>query len=76
MQIKMKPVCDCGYIFDSLLVAPSTDYEYILILGKPSLLAPMVVDPCVCPQCRSKIESVVNQVPVDGRFDYDVKKYM
>ena len=72
MFLKMKPICECGHIFKELVI----DQEiYIDKLYGSSFITPSTVHPSICPQCGVIIEGVAMQYPINGRFEYDEKKY-
>lgn len=80
MFVKMKPVCDCGYIFEKLDI----NYEYIecfntnntnMPISHISAISSYIYDPVVCPNCGMKIEGLVYKIPNDGGFHYDDSEF-
>ena len=48
---------------------------YIDKLYGSSFITPSTIHPSICPQCGVIIEGVSMQYPINGRFEYDEKKY-
>ncbi len=65
MIIKMKPMCDCGYIFRDLVVDRSISPGYHGV----------EIDPAYCPYCNEPLTGFTYQVPVQDRLEYEESKY-
>lgn len=73
MYVKMKPVCDCGYIFDELIIDLTwLDWPISHPRQEPKH---NVLEPRLCPACGEIIEGALYQFPEDGRIYYDQKYY-
>jgi len=65
MFVKMKPVCDCGFVLNELIIGYANDELLIQPVSNAKMAFPRVVKchPDVCPSCGEKIEGVKYQVP-------------
>jgi len=74
MWVKMKPVCDCGFVFDHIDIGYSIEEFYI---NSRMPCKNVCCDPRVCPQCKKEIEGIKYQTPISksNRFEYDEQKY-
>lgn len=74
MFLKMKPVCDCGFMLNRLEVGVNP----VCMEDKrmtPTYIPQVTISPKKCPGCGLEIEGVQYQVPVDNNLEYDEKKY-
>lgn len=73
MKVKMKPVCDCGHVFEELYIGPGKSG---IFENKCLLMPSTVISPSVCPNCGEPIECVMTQWVASGSvLDYNVDKY-
>lgn len=72
MFVKMKPTCDCGFVFEEFTVSKP---NYNQSIYSKLLTTPFDVSPSICPQCGISIEGIQYQVIHEGKFEYDVTKY-
>ena len=52
-EIQIKPVCECGYIFDKIHVT-----KHVEDIGGQFAVMGTTFEPNACPNCNRKIESV------------------
>lgn len=73
MFVKMKPVCDCGYVFEMLHM--SCDCADYFGDGSNTIIRSNRFSPSVCPRCGSIIDGIVMKFPVMGEFHYDDSEF-
>lgn len=80
MNVKMKPVCDCGYIFDKFdIVLTNEDVCDFSSCYHPirfcKVRSNYIINPSVCPKCGRLISGLAFTTFQDDEFHYDVNNY-
>lgn len=67
-KIKIKPICECGYIFDKIYVT-----KHVEDIGGQFAVMGTTFEPSACPNCKRKIESVsFDTLIVESKLDAEI----
>lgn len=54
IEIQLKPVCECGHVFDNIHVT-----KHVEDIGGQFAVMGTTFEPSTCPNCKRKIKSVI-----------------
>ena len=71
VTVRMRPVCDCGYVFEHIRCTP----EEPAFVDRTLRIIPWRTEPAFCPGCNQLIQSITSQSPSDYGFYFDESQY-